>query len=305
MFDAFADAATRGESPRFAGRRAATPLKAIDATVWAYTLFRALERLAPRAGGAGDSARWKTIADRSMRAVRERMWDTSEGLFRDLDPVSGERSPVRAANGFLTYGTDLANADHLAGLERNLLDPDRFWTAFPVPTVSLDDLSFTPYADRGGDGDPAPRGGRTTPFLTSGVIEAVGRAAVAYAPHLRRNVAQLLHRFVRMLFHEGDLGKPNCYPDYNPFTGHPALAGGTDDHMLGAINDLIVQYVVGVRPHAQGISIDPFPFGLDHAELRGVHVRGMVLDVVVSGDRVTVVADGVTREARLGTRMEL
>jgi hypothetical protein len=30
-----------------------------------------------------------------------------------------------------------------------------------------------------------------------------------------------------------------------------------------------------------------------------------VLDVVVSGERVSVTADGVKREERLGTRMEL
>ncbi|HEX2778465.1 MAG TPA: hypothetical protein VHM30_03130, partial [Gemmatimonadaceae bacterium] len=249
--------------------------------------------------------RWRVFAERTMRALRERMWDPGEGLFRDVDPRTGERTAVRAAAGFLVYGTDVANAEHLAGLERNLFDPDRFWTAFPVPSVSIDDLSFTPYADRGGEGDDAPRGGRTIPFVTSGVIDAVGRAAGAYAPHLRRNVAQLLHRFLRLLFHDGNLGRPNCYPDYNPFTGHPALADGADDHLLGAINDLIVQYVIGIRPHVQGITVDPFPFGLDHAELRGARVRGISLDVIVSGDRVTVIADGAKREERLGTRMEL
>ncbi|NUQ22231.1 MAG: hypothetical protein HOQ09_14885, partial [Gemmatimonadaceae bacterium] len=305
MFDATGDPAPREASPRFAGRPLGSPLKAVDATVWAYTLFRALERLAPRAGAADDVLRWRTFAERSTRAVRERMWDGAEGLFRDFDVATGERSAVRAANGFFVYATDIANAAHLAGLERNLFDPDRFWTAFPVPSVSLDDLSFTPYADRGGEGDAAPRGGRTIPFVTSATIEGAARAAVAYAPHLRRNVAQLLHRFVRMLFHEGDLGRPNCYPDYNPFTGHPSLVGGADDHLLAAIDDLIIQYVVGIRPHAQGITIDPFPFGLDHVELRGVKIRGMTLDVVITGDRVTVVTDGTKREERLGTRMEL
>ncbi len=305
MFDAFADTAASEGSPRFAGRPLGSPLKAVDATAWAYTLFRTLERLAPRASAPEDALRWRVLADRSTRAVREKMWDAGEGLFRDFDARTGERSHVRAAAGFMVYATDLANADHLAGLERNLLDPDRFWTAFPVPSVSLDDLSFTPYGERGGDGAPAPRGGRSIPFTTSAVIDAAARAAVAYAPHLRPNVAQLLHRFVRLMFHDGDLGRPNCYPDYNPFTGHPSLAKGSDDHLLAAVNDLIIQYVVGIRPHASGVTIDPFPFGLDHAELRNVHVRGLVLDVVVGADRVTVIADGVKREERLGTRMEL
>ena len=304
LFDATVDPAATEPSARFAGRSVGRPLKAVDATVWAYTLLRALERTAPRAGAPADVARWRDLALRTLTAVRAKMWDAGEGLFRDVDPESGQQTTVRGAAGFYVYGTDIANAEHLQGLERNLLDPDRFWSAFPVPSVSIDDLSFTPYADRGGDGDPVPRGGRTIPFVTSHVIDAVARASLAYAPHLRRNAAQLLHRYVRLLFHDGDLGRPNCHAHYNPFTGHSA-ADGHDDHLLAPVNDLIVQYVLGVRPHAAGITIDPFPFGLDHAELTGLRVRGISLDVTVSGERVIVVADGVRREEKLGARMEI
>ncbi len=303
LYDGVMDPATPEPSPRFAGRAMSRPLKAVEATVWAYTLMRALERLAPRAGV--DATRWRERAERTVRAVRERMWDPAEGLFRDIDAEGWKRSTVRAAVGFYVYATDLANADHLQGLERNLLDPDRFWTAFPVPSVSLEDLAFTPYPDRGGEGDAAARGGRAIPFVIAQTIDGAARAAVAYAPHLRANVAQLLHRFVRLLFHDGDLHRPNCYPDYNPFTGHPGAARGLGDHLLAAVNDLIIQYVIGIRPHAGGVTIDPFPFGLDHAELRDVKVRGLTLDVVVDGDRVTVTVDGAKREGKVGARMEL
>lgn len=305
LFDASADVACVEPSPRFAGRGLGRPLKAVDATVWAYTLLRALERVAPRAGAGSDAAHWRDLALRTLGAVRDKMWDPAEGLFRDVDVEGWRRSPVRAAAGFYVYATDIANAEHLPGLERNLFDPDRFWSAYPVPSVSIDDLSFTPYAERGGDGDAAPRGGRTVPFVVSTIVDALGRAAVAYAPHLRRNTAQLLHRYVRLLFHEGDLGRPNICPHYNPFTGHAASTEAIDDHLLAGVNDLIVQYVLGVRPHGAGITIDPFPFGLEHAELIGARVRGMTLNVTVSGDRVAVVADGVRREGRLGTRMEI
>ena len=304
LFDSAADPASVDASPRFAGRSAGRPLKAVDATVWAYTLLRALERTAARAGAPADETRWRDLALRTLTAVREKMWDPGEGLFRDVEPGSFQPSAVRGAAGFYVYGTDIANADHLPGLERNLLDPDRFWSAFPVSSVSIDDLSFTPYADRGGDGDPTPRGGRTIPFVTSQVIDGVARASLAYAPHLRRNAAQLLHRYVRLLFHDGDLGRPNCHAHYNPFTGH-AVGDGHDDHLLAPVADLVVQYVLGVRPHSAGITIDPFPFGLEHAELTGLHVRGVTIDVTVTGDRVTVIADGVRREEKLGTRMEI
>ena len=304
LFDASADPSSSESSPRFAGRSPSRPLKAVDATVWAYTVLRALEKVAARAGNPDDVARWRDLGLRTMTAVRTRMWDGREGLFRDVEPGSFHPSPVHTAAGFYVYATDIANADHLQGLEKNLLDPDRFWSAFPVPSVAMDDLSFTPYADRGGDGDPAPRGGRTIPFVTSHVIDGVARASLAYAPHLRRNAAQLLHRYVRLLFLDGDLGKPNCHAHYNPFTGHP-VGDGLDDHLLAPVADLILQYVLGIRPHSAGITIDPFPFGLEHAELTGLRVRGVSLDVTVSGERVVVIADGVRREEKLGTRMEI
>jgi hypothetical protein len=69
--------------------------------------------------------------------------------------------------------------------------------------------------------------------------------------------------------------------------------------------DLIVQYVLGVRPHDTGITIDPFPFGLDMAELAGLRVRGRTLDVRVAGDRVRVSVDGRVREGALGVALEI
>jgi hypothetical protein len=47
------------------------------------------------------------------------------------------------------------------------------------------------------------------------------------------------------------------------------------------------------------------PFGMEMVDLSGVHVRGRTLDVRIEGDRVTATIDGVRRDGRLGTPMEI
>lgn len=280
-------------------------LKGLDATVYAYALFRALERLAPRAGCPDDAASWRARAEHTRRAVRERMWDPAVGMFFDVDPRTGDRTGVKAAVCFYPYLTDIATADHLAGLERHLLDPREFWTPFPVPSSSADDPGFSAAAQWKGKRHAGPWNGRVWPTTNSHIVEALAHAAVAYAPHLRAATVQLVQRFVRMMFQDGDLRRPNSHEHYNPFSGHASVYRGIDDYQHSWVNDLIFQYVLGIRPHSSGITVDPFPFGLELAEATGVRVRGSTLGVRVEGERVTVSVDGVAREGRLGVAMEV
>jgi hypothetical protein len=280
-------------------------LKGIDATVYAYTLFRALESVVPRIGRESESERWSALAERARRAVRGRMWDAAEGMFFDVDARTLERTGVMAAVCFLPYGTDLTTAEHLAGLERHLFDPRRFWTEYPVPSVSADDPLFSATATWKGRRHGAPWNGRLWPVVNCQLVDALARCALAVAPHLRERAAQLLRRFVHMMFDEGDPARPNAYEHYDPISGRGSVYRGLDDTQTAWVVDLIVQYVMGIRPHDGGITIDPFPFGLEQAELRGVYARGRTLDVSIVGDRVSVVTQGARRETALGTSIEI
>ena len=273
-------------------------------TVYAYVLFRALERLAARIRAA-DGDRWCGLAERTARAVRERMWDLATGMFSDVDPATGARTGVRAAVCFYPYFTDIATAEHTAALEATLLDPAQFWTAFPVPSSALDDPLFNPFAHWKGKRHACPWNGRVWPMTNSHVAEALAGAARTHAPHLRKVTAGFVTRFVRMMFHDGDLRRPNCFEHYNPITGHASVYRGVDDYQHSWVNDLLIQYAAGVRPHAGGITVDPFPFGLERVELSNVRARGVTLAVRVEGERFTVSADGEERESRLGIPVEL
>jgi hypothetical protein len=63
--------------------------------------------------------------------------------------------------------------------------------------------------------------------------------------------------------------------------------------------------VMGIRPHAGGITIDPFPFEVERAEIRGVRVRGRTVGVRIEGERVRVTVDGEGWETVLGKAVEV
>lgn len=275
-------------------------LKGIDVTVYAYALFMALNRLAARAGATDDTPRWAGWADRTRQAVRHQMWHPGEGMFFDVDPRTMRPTGVRAAVCFYPYFTDLAGEEHLPGLERNLFDPARFWTDYPVPSSSLDDPYFNAIAEWKGKRHVCPWNGRVWPMTNSHIMEALGRWATPDRPLIRAAAAQFLHRFVRMMFHDGDRQRPNSYEHYNPFTGAASEYRGIDDYQHSWVADLIIQYACGVRPGPTHILVDPMPMDLDFFELRGVHIGGVELSVRLDAGHVTVTANDELRMARLG-----
>ncbi|MGH7664773.1 MAG: MGH1-like glycoside hydrolase domain-containing protein, partial [Gemmatimonadaceae bacterium] len=291
-----------GRTPRGDGAEDRAVDRSVTCTVDAHGVLRALERLAKRAGAESDGSRWSELATRTARAVRERMWDARREMFFDLDAQSGNRRSTKVVSSFFPYATDIATAEHLGGLEHVLLDPEQFWTTFPAPLLAVDDARFDPFADRS-DGSTAI--GRVQPGTNSRIVDALARASLAYAPHLRPVVAQFIVRFVRMMFHEGDPHRANCHEHYNPFSGHASVHLGSDDQQTSWINDLIIQYIVGVRPHSQGITIDPFPSGLELVELTRLRVRSHALDIRIEGDRFRVDVDGKTRDGSVGSPMQV
>ncbi|MGQ0643620.1 MAG: MGH1-like glycoside hydrolase domain-containing protein [Gemmatimonadaceae bacterium] len=280
-------------------------LKGIDATVYAYTLLRALESLAPRCGVPTEAQNWRGAAERVARAVRERMWDPQSELFSDVDPTSGEQTSVRAAVGFYPYFTDLAADTHVGGLTRTLLDPTLFWTTYPVPSSALSDPLFSAIAEWKGKRHACPWNGRVWPMTNSHIVEALGKWATPDRPALRRAAAHLLRRFIHMMFFNGDRERPNCFEHYNPFTGAPSTYRGVDDYQHSWVADLIIQYICGVRPDATGLTIDPFPLEIDMAELSQARVAGHTVSVRVDRDGFAVTIDGERHRRPLGEPLRI
>jgi hypothetical protein len=280
-------------------------VKAVAATVHAYTLLRVLERFAAESGQLAESARWGGAADRTRRAVRERMWRVELATFCDLDSDTGKPVGGRTDHGFLPFATDLATDDHRPGFERTLLDPEKFWTPFPVPSLAADDPRFDAGGVVNGIRVAAPRNGRVWPASNCVVIDALTSHDRERVPRLRDAAAHLIQRSVRMRFTDGDAARPNAYEHYSPLTGAASVYSGHDDHQDGWLNDIIVRHVAGVGARADGITVDPLPLGLDRLELSGVTIAGHRVDVTIDGRQVVAVVDGVGHRGSLGTPIDV
>lgn len=277
-------------------------LKGVDATVYTYQLQRSLVTIAERLGDGDGARRWAKVAEFTGEAILGLMWDGATGMFSDVDPRTMRRTGVKAAVCFYPYFTDLVGEEHVEGLRRHLLDPAEFWTTYPVPSTSADDPFYSPDAEWKGKRHNCPWNGRVWPMANSHVAEAITRAAIEHSPALRETAAEFIRKFIRMLFHDGDPTRPNCYEHYNPDTGQPSLYRGFDDYQHSWVNDLIVRYVAGFRPTGDdALVVDPFPFGLESLRLARLMFRGRNVEVELERGRFKILLDGkLGAESRIG-----
>jgi len=282
-------------------------LKGVDVTVYVYELKRALATIAERLGKDADKDLWNLEADRTKKAVLNDMWDARTGMFFDVDPSTGKRTGVKAAVCFYPYFTDIVSEHHLAGFKKHLFNPKEFWTPYPVPSSSADDKYFSAEPVWKGKRMNCPWNGRVWPMTNSHTAEAMAAAALRFGDTtLRRKTAQFIKAFIHMMFYEGDPLRPNCFEHYNPLTGDPSVYRGIDDYQHSWVNDLIIKYVCGIRPEAHSVTIDPFPFGLDHVKITRVVVRGRAISVEIKGKTFKVLLDEAHQaESTLGKPVSL
>ncbi len=278
-----------------------TPLKGVDATVYAYELFRTLSWAAEILGDKREARKWRHDADATAQAVRSRMFDPAKKMFVDVLPMSYERSGVKAAVGFYPFATDIVEREHLDALHRNLFDPKIFWTDFPVPSLSMDDPSFSPTGEWKNARMRCPWNGRAWMMTTSHVVEALCESAVRLDAGLRERAGEMLRNFLRETFLDGEPNRPTSYEYYNPLNGKAPIWRGTDDYMHSYLADLILRFAAGIRPDVDGnLVIDPLPLGVLNLSVSNLKIRGKEISVDLIGLRGRVVVAGQSTRFDMG-----
>ena len=117
--------------------------------------------------------------------------------------------------------------------------------------------------------------------------------------------ADLLRRYVRMMFADGDSGRPNCYEHYNPYTGRSCRFRGIDDYQHSWVLDLMARGIAGLQIGEDGAEVNPLPHELANVIMGPVRARGRTLWVEITESRVLLKVDGRTHEAPRGQRLRV
>jgi Glycosyl hydrolase family 63 C-terminal domain len=111
-------------------------------TIWIDNL-KVLARLARRAERP-ELATWaEAKATQALQSLLERAWDPGRGLFFNLVGSAEIRPEAKTIQCLLPLLLEDLPTDVAERLLAHLTDPHEFWSSYPVPSVALDEPSYT------------------------------------------------------------------------------------------------------------------------------------------------------------------
>ena len=139
--DAVFPAAESGmnNSPRFDGLSSMT---AVDLSSYMAAEYTVLEKMAKWLENASDAAKWGSRRREIVELMNELLWDDENTFYFDLDDA-GDYIPIKTAAGFLALHGRVPDRDRAEALRMHLMNPKEFRTPIRVPSVSLNEDSFT------------------------------------------------------------------------------------------------------------------------------------------------------------------
>jgi len=128
-------------------------LECLDLTLMVIKEARCLSKMAKTLEKEEDARRWLHVAERTTKLVNERMWDDSTGFYYSVNKLDHSwhflnrdlrRQEIIA---FLALWAEAAPKDRADRLVKTLTDSTKFWRRYGIPTLSAQDLWYSPYVD--------------------------------------------------------------------------------------------------------------------------------------------------------------
>ncbi|PKL82296.1 MAG: hypothetical protein CVV24_10785 [Ignavibacteriae bacterium HGW-Ignavibacteriae-3] len=128
-------------------------LDCVDLTLMMIKEMRSLADIAGELGMKSESLNWKMKAETTSGLVNEKMWDDSSKFYYSINRKDHSfkylTRDLRRMEiiGFLALWAEVATQERAGYLIKHLLDPEKFWRKYGVPTLSADDIWYSPYVD--------------------------------------------------------------------------------------------------------------------------------------------------------------
>jgi len=257
-------------------------LERVDLTSYNYGNAKNVARIYQALGRPEKAKEFEELAARIAKAVMDKMWNPSAKFFYSLR--TSDKTPVDVKEVIGVYPFYFGMVPTGQGYEAawaTILDPDEFWTPWPVASVS----KKCPAYDQDGWHFPSSRGtvcmwnGPTWPHANSivltGMAQTLRANRGASIPLTAGKFWELFHSFTLAQYRNQDLKQPWTGEFYDGVTAEWKTPERDYNHSTWI--DILIADIVGLVPREdETLEIDPLvPAGtLAHFVLDGQSYHG-------------------------------
>lgn len=234
------------------------PIVPVEGNVFLCILRDTLSKIAQILGDQPRSSEYSKASDRTRQAIDKFLWNEQAGFYFDILP-EGRMLNVWTPAGFTPLLAKIPDAERYNRMREHLLDPNKFWTKYPLPTLSMDDEDFNVNSWWEGCTWPVINW-----LVNDGLFD--------YDPETG---LKLLMKTIDMMTCKG---YPTCSEYYNPLNGEP---GGAADQGWGAMPvDLILHRIFGLYHSPDRLVLNPYlPDEWNEASVRNIPAAGTSIDL--------------------------
>jgi len=234
-----------------------------DFNTFFYLIRLIMARIAEVLGEEKAASEFRQNAKKTLEAI-ETLWDEEFGLYIDRYEADHAPNKVKTPGGMLPMLGAIPTREQVQKIVAHLTDPKEFWSAYPVPSLSMDHEVFNAE-----DEYQSYWNGRMWPQVNWLLIEGLVR--YGYYRVARELALKTLESMTRT-------GEPAARENYDPIEGGPYRKHSTNTFNygwggLGA--DIIIRRLLGVQGYAARdmMMLDPlFPPKWHHAELGSIKI---------------------------------
>lgn len=118
--------------------------ESVDLNAYLYAEKVYMRSIALELGKNEKAQQYQTEADKLKQTIQELFYDEESGWFYDIDLVSKKTLKVFGAEGWIPLWAKIATKEQAAKVRETMLDPSKFATYIPFPTLAADHPKFEP-----------------------------------------------------------------------------------------------------------------------------------------------------------------